>query len=176
MITYRTLNISELSRKLFKSFSRRQTVTKCLQKENAQWVIRDAPFIDDWSEDDYAFLIDCLKNTLETGGFVCGAFSGGALKGFVSVESTPMGTRGQYLDLSSLHVSSDMRRYGIGRELFKSAQRFAREAGAEKLYISSHSAVETQAFYRSVGCVDAEEYNEEHVLREPYDRQLECRL
>lgn len=176
MITYRTLNISELNRELFKSFSRRQTVTKCLRKENAQWVIRDDPFIDDWSEDDYAFLIECLKNTLETGGFVCGAFSNGALKGFVSVECAPMGKRGQYLDLSSLHVSSDMRRYGIGRELFAAAKRFAREAGAEKLYISSHSAVETQAFYRSVGCVDAEEYNDEHVLREPYDRQLEYRL
>ena len=44
---------------------------------------------------------------------------------------------------------------------------------AEKLYISSHSAVETQAFYRAVGCREAQEYNAEHVEQEPFDCQLE---
>lgn len=47
---------------------------------------------------------------------------------------------------------------------------------AKKLYISDHSAVESQAFYRAMGCVEAREYNEEHVLREPYDCQLEIEL
>lgn len=37
-------------------------------------VIKSDPFIDDWSEEDYAFLVSCLKNTLATGGFVYGAF------------------------------------------------------------------------------------------------------
>ncbi|MCI8896985.1 MAG: hypothetical protein HFI61_04170, partial [Lachnospiraceae bacterium] len=34
-------------------------------------------------------------------------------------------------------------------------------------------AVETQAFYRAMGCVEAQEYNKEHVEKEPYDCQLE---
>ena len=56
------------------------------------------------------------------------------------------------------------------------AKNYARERGAEKLYISAHSAVETQAFYRAMGCVEAEEYQPAHVEQEPYDCQLECAL
>ena len=85
-----------------------------------------------------------------------------------------MGSRGQYLDLSSIHVSQDARRRGIGRTLFQAALAFARDRGAEKLYISAHSAVESQAFYRAMGCVEAEEYDAGHVAREPFDCQLEC--
>lgn len=62
----------------------------------------------------------------------------------------------------------------ISRELFRTAQRHARERGVQRLYISAHSAVESQAFYRSLGRVEAEEYDPEHVEREPYDCQLEC--
>lgn len=32
------------------------------------------------------------------------------------------------------------------------------EKKAEKLYISAHSAVESQAFYKAIGCREAEEY------------------
>ena len=98
------------------------------------------------------------------------------LKGFVSVEPGLFGGEHRYLDLSSLHVSEDVRHEGIGRELFLAAKEWARRQGACKLYISAHSAVETQAFYRKMGCVEAELYHQEHVEREPYDCQLECRL
>ena len=47
---------------------------------------------------------------------------------------------------------------------------------AEKLYISAHSAVESQAFYKSLGCVEASEYSPYHVSREPFDCQLELIL
>jgi len=50
------------------------------------------------------------------------------------------------------------------------------ELGAEKLYISAHSSVESQAFYRSMGCAEAEEYNARHVELEPCDCQLEYLL
>ena len=45
-----------------------------------------------------------------------------------------------------------------------------------KLYISGHSAVETQAFYKAMGCVEAKEYNQKHVELEPYDCQLEYQI
>lgn len=77
------------------------------------------------------------------------------------------------MDLSSIHVSEDMRGQGIGRELFSAAKRFAAGKNAKKLYISAHSAVESQAFYKAMGCVEAAEYNAEHVAKEPYDCQLE---
>lgn len=114
---YREIAPGELDRALFRHFERRQEVTKCRRRENGVWVVRDAPFIDDWSEADYAFLVQCLQNTLATGGVVLGAFADGALKGFASVESAPLGKAGDYRDLTCLHVSAELRGRGIGREL-----------------------------------------------------------
>ena len=99
---------------------------------NGVWVVRDAPFIDDWSEADYAFLVQCLQNTLATGGVVLGAFADGALKGFASVESAPLGKAGDYRDLTCLHVSAELRGRGIGRELFTRAAQWARAHGGKK--------------------------------------------
>lgn len=176
MVQYRALRPDELCRDLFDSFIRRQVVTKCWRREDGKWVIRDDPFIDDWSEADYQTLISCLKNTLATGGAVYGAFVGGTLKGFTSIEPDFLGSEGQYLDLSSIHVSEDARGSGIGKALFLMAKKWAREKGAKKLYISAHSAVESQAFYQRMGCVEALEYNQRHVDAEPFDCQLECVL
>lgn len=175
-IQYRQLGTEDLCRELFSGFIRHQNVTKCRRKENGSWVIKDDPFVDDWTEEDYRTLISCLTNTVNTGGFVYAVFSDSVLKGFVSVESSLFGGENRYLDLSSIHVSEDMRGKGIGRMLFLAAAEWAEQKGAGKLYISAHSAVETQAFYQAMGCVEAQEYNKEHVEREPYDCQLEYRV
>ena len=176
MMQYRSLRADELNRGLFSDFIRRQVVTKCWRKEKGEWKIKEVPFIDDWSEENYATLVSCLKNTILTGGFVYGAFSDNALKGFVSVEPTLFGGEQKYLDLSSIHVSEDMRGQEIGKVLFLAAKEWAKENGARKLYISAHSSVESQAFYKAMGCVEAEVYNKKHVEEEPCDCQLECRL
>ena len=173
---YRSLRADELNRELFSNFTRRQVVTKCWRKEKGEWKIKEVPFIEDWSEENYATLVSCLKNTILTGGFVYGAFSDNALKGFVSVEPTLFGGEQKYLDLSSIHVSEDMRGQGIGKVLFLAAKEWAKENGARKLYISAHSSVESQAFYKAMGCVEAEVYNRKHVEEEPCDCQLECSL
>lgn len=175
-VTYREIRENELNRGLFAGFVRRQVVVKCLRRENNAWVVKDDPFVDDWSDENYEFLVSCLKNTIATGGLVYGAFAEGLLKGFCSVEAQPFGRENQYLDLTSIHVSADFRGQGIGRVLFAQAKAWAKGKGAKKLYISAHSAVETQAFYRAMGCVDAEEYNERHVQAEPFDCQMECKL
>ena len=49
----------------------------------------------------------------------------------------------------------------------------ARQAGGEKLYLSAHSARETQAFYRRLGCVEAQEPQPDLVAEEPFDIQME---
>ena len=179
-ICYRALCTEEISRELFRDFIRHQNVVKCWRKEDGEWRIKEDPFIDDWTEADYQFLVTCLKNTVQTGGLVYAAFcnnvSGSMLKGFVSVESTLFGGTQGYLDLSSIHVSEDMRGKGIGKTLFRTAKAWAKMKGAKKLYISAHSAVETQEFYRAMGCVEAQIYARHHVEQEPYDCQLECVL
>lgn len=174
MSEYRNLHSDEIDRKLFSGFIRRQIVSKVWRNENGVLVIREEPFIDDWDDADYGILVSCLKNTILTGGLVFGAFLSGALKGFVSVEAILFGGRHKYLDLTSLHVSEDMRSMGIGSALFRVAKDWARAHGAKKLYISAHSAVETQAFYRKMGCVEAAVHNKAHMEAEPYDCQLEC--
>lgn len=176
MIRYRELAAEEICRELFSGFIRRQVVTDCWRKVDGAWRIQPDPFIDDWSEADYATLVACLRNTVATGGFVCAAFSDGVLKGFVSVEAGVFCPEQGYLDLSSIHVSADMRGRGIGKALFGLARDWARDHGARKLYISAHSAVESQSFYRAMGCVEARVYNQKHVEQEPYDCQLECEV
>ncbi len=80
MLEYRILQEQEIDRELFRTFIRHQVVDQCLRRENGNWVVRSDPFIDDWTEEDYGILIDCLHNTVRTGGFVCGAFLDGGLK------------------------------------------------------------------------------------------------
>ena len=170
---YRSLQEHEINRELFRDFIRRQIATKCWRKEDGEWIIKDAPFIDDWTEQDYKVLIQCLKHTVRTGGVVYGAFYEGKLKGFAAVLPEIFGGENKYIDLAAIHVSQDMRGTGIGTALFKEAKRWAKEKGAEKLYISAHSAVESQAFYKRMGCVEAKWYKKEHVEEEPFDCQLD---
>lgn len=173
---YKNIEEKEITCELFAHFNRHQVVTKCWRKNDGKRCIKDIAFTEDWGQQEYEFLVKCLKNTVRTGGMVAGAFEDGKLKGFVSVESEYFGSRKQYLELSSMHTSEDMRGRGIGKTLFGIAKQWAKEHGAEKLYISGHSSVESQAFYKAMGCVEAEEYDKAHVEKEPYDCQLECEL
>ena len=170
---YKKLNYEELNIDLFNNFHRHQEVSKCWRKENGKWVIKDISFIDDWNEEEYKILVKYLKNTIKTKGVVYGAFLNNKLKGFASVEYGFIDKNNEYFDLSSLHVSEDMRGNGIGKTLFEMSAKWAKTSGAKKLYISSHSSVETQRFYKAMGCIEALEYNEKHVKNEPYDCQLE---
>lgn len=120
---------------------------------------------------------------------VWGAFVDDELKAFASVDGARLGAAGQYMELTSLHVSSDMRHRGVGAVLFLLSADFARNLGVKKLYISAHPAVETQAFYQAMGCIDVFDKsmraNRDHasqsnqqglVLRNPKDCPLEYEL
>lgn len=98
------------------------------------------------------------------------------MKGFAAVLPEIFGGENRYIDLASLHVSQDMRGRGIGTALILKAKDWARQQGAGKLYISAHSAVESQAFYRKMGCVEAKMYHQKHVEEEPFDVQMELEL
>ncbi len=173
---YRELTPEDLTPDLFRHFNRHQEVTQVWRKIDGQWVIVPDAFTENWGEKEYEFLCWCLKVTLEEGGRVLGSFCEGKLKGLTSVAFAPLGSRGQYREMSCLHVSEELRGQGMGRDLFTYAKAFVRELGGEKLYISSHPCVESQAFYKAMGCVEAEEYSAEHVRRGPFDCQIECVL
>lgn len=173
---YRELHITEIDRQLFTYFDRYQKVTQCWRMAEGQQVIEDVSFTEQWDEKDYDALVICLKRTIMKSGVVFGAFSDGLLKGFASVDGEFFGSSKVYLDLPCIHVSSDARGCGIGKKLFRMAAKWAKEHGAKKLYVSAHSSVESQAFYHAMGCVNAAEYDAEHIEKEPYDCQLEYDL
>lgn len=61
MLQYKNLISNEICRELFSGFIRRQVVTKCWRRESGAWVIKDAPFIDDWTEKDYELLVSSIR-------------------------------------------------------------------------------------------------------------------
>ena len=172
-ISYQELTKNDIGLSLFSDFDRYQEVKKCWRKEQKEWVLKDIPFIEHWGPEEYRFLVKCLKNTIETGGTVFGAFKDKTLVGFASLENQFFGPKKEYLQLSSIHISNGNRGRGIGKKLFILICEKAKKIGTRKLYISAHSSQETQAFYKAMGCVEAIEYNESLVANAPYDCQLE---
>lgn len=166
----------EINAGLLDGFIRRQVVTKCLRRENGAWIAKNAPFIDDWTQKDREWIAAELKNLAGRGGLVYAAYCGGKLAGFASVSAETLGESGEYLELTNIHVTEAMRGRGIGHALFYAAAEWAKAHGAKKLYISAHSSVESQAFYRSLGCKEAEIYSTRHIEAEPFDIQMEYRL
>ncbi|WP_195999644.1 GNAT family N-acetyltransferase [Clostridium sp. 1001271B_151109_B4] len=172
-IIYKKLKEEEINEELFSKFNRYQEVKRCWRKHEDKWRLENIPFIEQWSKEEYRFLVKCLKNTIRTKGIVVGAFNKEILIGFVSIESELFGAHKEYVQLSSIHVSYESRGRSIGKGLFIIAIQEAKLLGAKKLYISAHSSEESQAFYKAMGCVEAEEYNEEIASQEPCDCQLE---
>lgn len=173
---YKKLMENEITLGLFSNFDRYQAVSKCWRKIEGAWVLKDIVFQEQWGTKNYESLVECLQRTVKTGGEVYGAFSENLLVGFASIENELFGSEKEYLQLSSLHVSNEYRGRGIGKELFFIMTKEAKVKGAKKLYMSTHSSEETQAFYKQVACIEAIEYNGELFEQEPYDCQLEYTL
>lgn len=172
-ITYQELNKDDLRMDILDKFNRYQKVTRCWRKQNDRWVITGHPFIDDWNLKEKRDVVSEMVRCAGNGGTVYGAVADGTVIGFACISADFFGTKSKYADLLFLHVSAGHRRQGIGRQLFQLAAGSARRMGAEKLYISAHSAEESQAFYRGIGCVDAVEINQALAEKEPFDCQLE---
>ena len=173
---YKRVSEEMINMDLFRDFHRHQEVTKCLRKVSGEWVVIDNPFTEDWGEKEFEYLVKCLKNTVNKGGVVYGAFQDSRLVGFASAESSFFGSQNQYIELSCIHVTEELRGMGIGKQLFRLIAKWAKEHGGEKLYISSHFSVESQSFYKAMGCIEAEEYSAYHVEKEPCDCQLEYKI
>lgn len=172
-IICKRLGEQDITPGFFRGFRRFQQVKRCWRKENGEWFLRDIAFTEEWGEEEFAYGVNRLRQTLTDGGAVFAAFENDILTGFASLEGELFGSMLQYLQLSNIHVSYEHRGHGIGKTLFCMICDEARQRGARKLYISAHSAEESQAFYKSMGCIEALEYNQELVEKEPCDCQME---
>lgn len=173
---YRALTAGQIGPGLLDDFARRQEVDLCWRGAPGAWRMEPHPFVDDWTPAERRALAHALRRMAAEGGLVLAAFDGASLAGFAAVAPRPIGPQGRYRDLVQLHVGLPWRRQGVGRRLFLQAAAWARQAGGEALYISAHSAAQTQAFYRALGCVDAQYRHAPHVQAEPFDCQLEYPL
>jgi ribosomal protein S18 acetylase RimI-like enzyme len=173
--TTKELMLNDLHPDLLKSFNRYQKVQRCLRKENGKWVLKDVPYIEQWDENQKKEIVSVdFTNCLISGGNVwCVHNEHDEVIAFASLLSYFFGKEKQYLQLMQIHTSYEYRNKGIGKELFRICAEKARCLGPKKLYISAHSAEETQRFYENIGCIDAQEINRELAEHEPYDRQME---
>ncbi|MFP4975742.1 GNAT family N-acetyltransferase [Paenibacillus sp. CN-4] len=171
----RELSHFDLTSDLLQHFNRYQEVHRCLRQENGEWVLKDIAFTEQWDEAlkeeiVHADFTDCIN----AGGVVWGVYdSNNHVIAFASLLPELFGSSKQYLQLMQIHVSYEHRSKGIGKKLFERCADKARAMGARKLYISAHSAEESQLFYTKLGCVDALEINKKLAEHEPCDRQME---
>ncbi|MBR3515638.1 MAG: GNAT family N-acetyltransferase, partial [Lachnospiraceae bacterium] len=93
--------------------------------------------------------------------------------GFATISHDIFGETANYVELVCFQVSEDYRRRGIGKKLFTMICEEAMQLGADKLYISAHSSKESQAAYKALGCVHAEEIIPWIADEEPFDVQME---
>ena len=173
-ITYQPLTIKNFNLNSLDEFIRRQDVRECLRRADGSLTLLPIAYIEDWNLQQRRETAKEILNELDAGGLAYGAFCENKVVGFAALSSALFGSGKQYMDLALFYVSEPFRQRGIGKELFQMACRGSRNAGARKLYISAHSAVESQAFYKAMGCVEAAWYHPGHVEDEPYDCQLEC--
>lgn len=172
-MTYRVLKLEDLKATLLSSFNRYQETHRVWYIEDGEWKQKDDYFVERWDEEKKQLVLGDLQRCVQNGGFVVGAFLAEKLVGFANVEGVFFGSQNEYLELPYIHVTHECRGKRIGRELFALCCEKAKEMGAQKLYIAAHPSIESQQFYRSVGCTLAKEINPAIYEKEPLDIQLE---
>lgn len=172
-IICKVLGLVDLNDSFLKEFNRYQVTNQVLFKEIDQIKMKSDHFIDDWDDEKKAQVIHELRTCFVKGGRVIGAYDEKSLAGFANLECHLFGSNMEYIELPYIHISTERRGSGIGKKLFIKCCEEARKLGAEKLYIAAHPSIESQGFYKAMGCKEAVEINEKIVSREPLDIQFE---
>lgn len=159
------------------AFVRHQEVTHCWRCVDDRWMLLPIRFTEDWDLPERRRVARGIAEGLSAGSIVgFGAFDGEAVIGYITIGTARLGSRGQYVQLVEFEVSEAYRGQKIGKRLFALGCGAARALGAGRLYISAHSSAESQAAYRALGCVYAEEIDAALSAAEPCDVQMEYRL
>ena len=173
MITLiRKVDPAELDGAFLWDFDTYQCCHKIWEKKDGEWTLKRTHAVRQWNDGKKLQITRYLKQLLQSGGRVFGAFTEDKLTGFLALDKDLGGAKREYLNLSMLFVDARCKRQGVGRYLFDECVKEASALGAKKLFISSIPAEETVAFYLAMGCRDAEEVIPDWVDM-PYDRYLE---
>lgn len=152
-----------------------QIINQKYVKINGAWQIADAYELREWNIEKRIWIAKYLREQIERGGSVVGAFFGDELIGFCSVDSYLYVKNEKYANLTMLFVDDEFKRKGIGTALFKTVCKCASDYGADKLFISAIPSVGTIAFYFKMGCTDTKEIITNYIDTEN-DRYLEYKL
>lgn len=171
---YKVEEIKNITKDMLKDFDRTQIVSKRYDLTDGVKSIQDISFVDDWSLATKEEIVD--EFFLNDDYYNKGIYDQGRLIAFSSLSLHKIGPNHDYLELKMLHVDKAYRGKGLGKLLFEDLVFKAKSLKARKLYISAHSAVETQAFYMSLGCKDTEWLSEKAFKLEPYDIHMEYLL
>ncbi|MBN4062744.1 MAG: GNAT family N-acetyltransferase [Alkaliphilus sp.] len=168
-----SLSIDMIHEDILNNFNRYQKTTKGLVMKGTKLIEKDLNFIDEWDGNNKLVVIEAMRKAVVDSGFVLGAFDEKKLIGFIVIEGKNYGV---YRELSYIHVSNEHRGKGIGSKLFKESIEHARQRGIKKYYIAAHPSIESQRFYRGLGCDLANYIIQEIFDKEPLDIQLECEI
>ena len=172
-IHYEILNSKNFNTYSLNHFVRHQQVSECWRNVDGQWKLIPIEFEENWTVEQCQKIAADVALHMENDQTAIGAFDGEEVIGFITVSHNIFGNTAKYVELVCFQVSEPYRGKKIGKTLFYKACEEAKRLGADKLYISAHSSKESQAAYKAIGCVYAEEINQKLAEEEPCDVQLE---
>ena len=170
-VSFRQIELNECER--IREIDASQYIGRAWREVNGIRQLVEINYLDPDYPNGYENHLAALKKTIEIGGSALGAFFDNKLIGFCTVNPDVFGQVYKYVLLDQLFISREYRVKGIGRQLFFLSVDEAERFGAEKFYICAGSSEETIAFYRSLGCNDAEEINSELYDGDRRDIQME---
>lgn len=173
-ITYKKVSANKVNDNFLNGYIRFQETKDVLYLENGTLKQKTDPFYDDWDQEEKIERSRQIKQILKEGGVCFAAYDYKQIVGFVILHSKIYFD--EYINMPLIHVSKGYRGYGIGKYLFYLALTEVPSFGVEKVYISTHPSVESQAFYKRIGCVLAQKTVKELYEKEPLDIQLEYQL
>jgi predicted N-acetyltransferase YhbS len=153
---------------------RREIVENIYYLDNGELLLNPDYFdIQGWPPGEAELYTPILLDCYDRGGTFWGAFENHILIGVSILESKFIGGERDTLQLKFLHVSRDYRKQGLGTRLFNIAVEKAKILGAKKLYVSATPSENTVNYYMQLGCVLAQEIDQELFALEPEDIHLE---
>lgn len=173
LILYRKITKNNFSHASLDDFARYQEVRFCWQWIDGALKQMPNSFVEDWNFPTRRERARRIYDHVDRDRVAYGAFQADRVIGYILLGTQLFGSSHQYIQVLSLQVSFESRHRGIGSTLFHLAIREAKALGAKKMYISAHPSIESIAFYRSMGCVLAEEVNSEIAKEDPSDIQME---
>ena len=172
MIKIKDLTINDITPDMLLNFSHHQVIKEKWVKKNKKWELTTTSELREWNDEKRIWISDYLRQQIERGGSVEGAFAKDVLVGFCSVDGFLTGNTAKYANMTMLFVDDNWKRKGVGKKLFKKICLCAAKMKADKLFISAIPSFDTIAFYQCMGCEDAKEIISEYVDTDQ-DRYLE---